>query len=157
MWRVMRLKATKWLLILLTCLVAGSGAIVLYLRIFSGQILHRAPNPKHDITAEVVNDGMAAATDTDYLGVTLKTRFDPIRHYVFGGLNYGANVRIAWIGDDTLLIRCAHCEKLDGGNILERRWHKVILCYDRSNVVELPGEQDPSCPQVTSLTKLQPQ
>jgi hypothetical protein len=102
-----------------------------------------------DVIAEVVNSGTAAATDVNYLGVTLKTRFDPIRHYVFAGSNYGADIRIAWLGDHMLLIRCEHCEKLEGGNILERRWHQVIICYDRSNAADGPSEQDPSCPQAT--------
>jgi hypothetical protein len=103
--------------------------------------------PLGNITAEVVSSGMAAATDVDYMGVTLKTRFDPIRHCIFAGSNYGADIRIAWISDRIVLIHCEHCEKLEGGNILERKWHQVIICYDRSNAADLPSEQDPSYPR----------
>lgn len=143
----MKLKWMRWPLILAASFLIGLAAIVLYLRIFGGHVLQSALSPKGNITAEVVSSGMAAATDADYLGVTLKTRLDPIRHYVFGGSNYGADIRIAWIGDHVLLIQCEHCEKLEGGNILERRWHQVVICYDRSNAAEGLGEQDPSCPQ----------
>jgi hypothetical protein len=143
----MKLKWLRWPLILVACFVVGLVAIVFYLRVFGGHVLQSSRSPTGNVTAEVVNSGMAAATDADYLGVTLKTRFDPIRHYVFGGANYGADVRIAWIGDHILLIHCEHCEKLDGGNILERRWHQEIICYDRSNVADGPHEQDPLCPQ----------
>jgi hypothetical protein len=142
----MKLKWLRWPLILAACFAAVLVAIVLYLRIFGGHVLQSASSPKGNVTAEVVTSGMAAATDVDYMGVTLKTRFDPIRHYIFAGSNHGADIRIAWIGDHTLLIHCEHCEKLDGGNILERRWHQVVICYDRSNVTDLQGNQDASCP-----------
>lgn len=136
----------KWPLILFAFLLMGLGMIVLYLRIFGGHVLQSASNPSGNITAEVVSSGIAAATDVGYVGVTLRTRFDPIRHYVFAGSNYGADIQIAWIGDHTLLIHCEHCEKLEGGNILERRWHQVLICYDHSNAVVSSGELDRSCP-----------
>jgi hypothetical protein len=124
------------------------AALVVYLRVFSGHVVQSASNSKGNLKAEVINDsGTAAATDVGYLGVTLKTWFNPIRHYVFGGSNYGADIQIKWINDHTLLIHCDHCEKLDGGNILERRWHQVIICYDRSNATDLQENQDSSCPR----------
>jgi hypothetical protein len=144
----MKLKWLRWPLVLVVCLVVGLAALVVYLRVFSGLVMQSASNSKGNLKAEVINDsGAAAATDVGYLGVTLKTWFYPIRHYVFGGLNYGADIHIEWINDHTLLIHCDHCEKLDGGNILERRWHQVVICYDRSNVAGGPSERDASCPQ----------
>jgi hypothetical protein len=143
----MNLKWLKWPLVVAACLVAALAVTVLYLRVFGGRVVQSVASPKGNITAEVVSSGMAAATDVDYLGVTLKTRLDPIRHYVFGGSNYGADIRVSWIGDHILLIHCEHCEKLEGGNIVEQRWHQVVICYDRPNGANGPGEQDPSCLQ----------
>ena len=142
----MKSKCLKGLLICLGCFVVGVGLLIAYLRIFSGHILRRVPSPNGSVTvtAEVIDFGPAGATDVGYLGVSLKTRLDPIRHPVFGGSNYGADVRISWIGADVLLIRCEHCERLEGGNILERKWHQVTICYDRSNVVRAV-DQDASC------------
>lgn len=133
-------------MIVVGCLAIGLGAIVFYLRAFGGHVLLRASNPMGNITAEVVSSGVAAATDVDYLGVTLKTRFDPIRHTVFGGSDYGAQIKISWIGTNVLLIRCQNCEKLQGGNTLEQKWHQVTICYDQSDAIDLPGDQDASCP-----------
>jgi len=136
----------RWLLIFPVCLVLGVGLLIAYFRIFSGRVLQSAQNPDGTVTAEVLASDSAAATDVEYLGVILKTRFDPIRHYVFAGSNYGANIQISWINDHVLLIHCDHCEKLEGGNILERKWHQVTICYNLSNVADLQENQDASCP-----------
>jgi hypothetical protein len=101
----------------------------------------------------VINENSgASATDVGYLGVTLKTRFNPIRHYIFGGSNYGAQIRVSWISDHVLLIHCERCEKLEGGNILERKWQRVTVCYDRSNVLEIPQGADDPCPKEPGST-----
>lgn len=105
------------------------------------------PSLRHgNVIAEVISDGPTAATDVDYEGVTLKTRFNPIRHYVFGGLNYGAQIKVSWKGENVLFIRCADCENLQVGNILERKWQEVTICYDRSNVLDEPIEKSSPCP-----------
>jgi hypothetical protein len=154
----MRFKWLKWLLISVAVIVVGVGLLITYLGIFGGHVLLSASNPAGSITAEVIDDsGFAAATDAGYLGVTLKTRFNPIRHYVFGGSNYGARVQVSWISDHVLLIGCDNCEKLEGGNILERKWHRVTICYDRSNVIELPQEVDASCRKEAAPTVSGPQ
>lgn len=132
----------------MACVVAGFGLLIAYLRIFGGHVLQSALNPERTVTAEVIDDSsFAAATDVGYLGVTLKTRFNPIRHYVFGGSDYGAHVQVSWISDHVLLIQCDRCEKLEGGNILERKWRQITICYDRSNVIEAPKYVDASCPK----------
>ena len=134
-------------MVCIACLVVGLGILVACLRIFSGHVLQRVSNSTGSLYAEVIDDDSAAATDVNYLAVGLKSRFNPIRHYVFGGSNYGAQIRLAWINDRVLLIRCEHCEELKGGNLLERKWHQVTICYSRSNVPEVDQNEDPSCPR----------
>ncbi len=144
-WTTMKSKWLKRLLIAVACFVVGVGLLIVYSWIFGGRVRQTARNAKGTVTAEVVASGFAAATDVDYLGVTLKTRFDPIRHTVFGGSDYGAHIQISWIGTNVLLIRCQYCEKLQGGNILEQKWHQVTICYDQSDAIDLPGEQSAAC------------
>ena len=153
----MKSKWLKGLLISLVCFVVGVGLLIVYPRIFGGRVRQTARNAKGTVTAEVVASGFAAATDVGYLGVTLKTRFDPVRHTVFGGSDYGAQITISWIGPNVLLIRCQHCEKLQGGNILEQKWHQVTICYDRSNGIDLPEDQDASCPSEPTPMTPEPQ
>jgi hypothetical protein len=141
----------KRLSICVGLLVAAIGILIANLNIFGGHILQRVPNSKGSVTAEVLESGIAAATDIDYLGVSLKARFNPFRHYVFGGANYGAQIQASWINDHLILIRCQHCENLQGGNILERKWRQVTICYDRSNTSDLPEEVDASCPKKAAL------
>jgi hypothetical protein len=133
------------------CIFAGLAAavslILLYGKICSGRTLQREVSPNGSVIAEVTESGGAAATDTNYVGVTLKTKLNPIRHYVYGGLDYGAHISVSWLDHDRLLISCQHCENLHGGDIIERKWHDVTVCYARSNVVEPPFAEDgKSCP-----------
>lgn len=136
----------KRLSICMVCLLVAVGLLIGYLRIFSGAVLQSASNRKGTVTAEVIDgSGSSAATDVGYLGVAMKTRFNPIRHYVFGGSNYGVQIQVSWINDHVLKIRCDSCEKLQGGNILEHRWHQVTICYDDSIMMPLPQEAEAVC------------
>ena len=141
----------RWLkrsLLCLACVFTAFGLLIAYLRMFGGHVLQSSLSPESSVTAEVIDDSSsAAATDVGYLGVALKTRFNPIRHYVFGGSNYGAHVQVSWISDHVVLIQCERCEKLEGGSILERKWRQITICYDRSNVIETPKDVDASCPK----------
>jgi hypothetical protein len=144
----------KWSLISVVCIGMCLGLLIAYLRIFGGHVLQIASNPESSVTAEVIEDGSGAgAMDVGYLGVSLKTKFNPIRHYVFGGSNYGAQLHVSWISDDVLLIRCEHCEKLNGGDILERKWDRLTICYDLSNVI---SQDDASCHRETAETISRP-
>jgi len=108
------------------------GLAVLYLRTSAGRTVRRVQNQDGDVTAEVNMDCSSAATDGCYTGVLLRTRYNPIRHYVFAGLDYGAKITIAWVGPRELLITCQDCSKLSGGNIKERIWRSVTIRYEIS-------------------------
>jgi hypothetical protein len=151
----------KWFRRLSICIgvvVLAIGLLIIFSRIFGGRILQTSPNPKHTVTAEVIDSsGMATALDTGYLGVTLKTRFNPIRHYVFGGPNHGARVRVSWINDQVLTIQCDNCEKLEGGNIIEHQWHQVTICYDDPSMTGPPQVTDAACMNEPKRTVTQAQ
>lgn len=134
-------------LVFLGCLVLGLGLLIGYGRAFSGQVRQYAANPSGTLNAEVIADnGLAAATDAGTLGVTLKTWFNPFRHYVFVGSDYGAQITISWISDRVLLIRCEHCEKLKTGKVPERKWHQVTVCYGGLGIPDLVQNNDHLCP-----------
>jgi hypothetical protein len=118
-----------------------------YLRACSGHVRQYLPNPSGTLRAEVIDEsGSASAMDAGMLGVTLKTRLNPFRHFVFSGLNYGAEITVTWINDRVLFIRCEHCEKLHGAMIVERKWHQTTICYGGSGKPDLLRNNDPLCP-----------
>lgn len=149
----------KWLtgcLVCVVCIVIGCGLLLAYLLFFGGHVLQSASNPAKSVTAEVIEDSsFAAATDAAYLGVAVKARWNPIRHYVFGGSDYGAQIQASWINDHVLLIHCIQCEQLRG-NILKRKWNGVTICYDRSNMTDVSQDVDASCPKDTAPTMSHP-
>lgn len=143
----MKFRWIRGLLVVCLIFLVAVTSFLVYAWTSSGRVVQRTVNPTGNVIAEVIDGEFAAATDVGSLNVILKTKFNPVRHYVFGGSNYGAQIRISWIGPNVLLIRCQHCEKLQGGNILEQKWHQVTICYDQSDAIELPRDQDASCPK----------
>ena len=120
--------------IALASVVIACALVLFYFRTSSGRILQRLPSPDNSVIAEVDKDGSdAAATDTFYTGVALRTRRNPIRYYVFGGLDYGANITVSWLDSNNLLIKCEQCSKLNGGNMKKYTWRKIVIHYDISN------------------------
>jgi hypothetical protein len=143
----MKLKWLRRFLFFSSGFVLLIASLLFYLRAYGGRTLQREVSPNGKVIAEVIVSDSAGATDVNTLDVSLKNELNPIRHYVFGGLDYGAQVTVSWIDNDRLLIKCQHCENLHGGDIFERKWHDVMVCYARSNVVETEFKDDgKSCP-----------
>lgn len=126
----------KWALgcgLALVSIIMSLALGIVYLRTSSGRTLQRLPSPDGGVIAEINTSGFAAATDAYYTGVLLRTRHNPLRHYVFGGLDYGAKIAISWIDSKNLLIQCEECRNLNGGNVREARWHDIMIHYDIVN------------------------
>jgi hypothetical protein len=146
--RSMRLKWIRIPLIALGFFMLALVAWVGYLRAFSGQVKQYSSNPSGTVKAEVMDySEFASAMDAGALGVSLKTKLNPFRHAVFSGQNHGATIRVAWINDRILFIRCDHCEKLQDPSIVERKWHQTTICYGGSGRPDLLQNSDPLCPQ----------
>lgn len=131
----MKLRRHSRLLLALAALVAlGAVALMLYGRAFGGNTIQRLSSPDRSAIAEVSSTGAAGATDTDYLSVMLRTRLNPLRRGVFGGLDYGAKLRLSWLGNRDLLITCENCARLGSGQLspkdMECRWRDVNIHYE---------------------------
>lgn len=101
----------------------------LYLRIFAGKLDQRVFSPDGRTVAECRTFDFAAATDADQTAVQISSRFNPFRHTVFSGLNYGATVSASWLNPRTLLIRCTNCKDLDIRG-QEHRWKDITIRYE---------------------------
>lgn len=110
-------------------IVVGISVLAfLYLRTIAGRVDQRVLSQDGRMVAECRTFDFAAATDTEQTTVQIRNRFNPFRHTVFAGLNYGAKVSISWQDPRTLLIRCINCKNLD----IRRKqpeWHGVSIIY----------------------------
>jgi hypothetical protein len=92
-------------LIVLAAIVVGAAAL-LYARMFAGRTLQYAISPDVQNVAECREYEESSATTANLITVELRGRYDPIRHTVMSGLDYGAQVSITWLDSRRLLIRC---------------------------------------------------
>jgi hypothetical protein len=68
------------------------------------------------------------------VSVVLRRRFSPFSAGVFGGLDYGARIKVHWMNSRNLLIICERCDKLDyRGTTMRREWNGVMIHYDIQN------------------------
>jgi len=54
---------------------------------------------------------------------------NPFKHVVFGGLDYGATIRISWVDSMNLIVTCERCENLDQ-KVKEQQWKTVSIHYN---------------------------
>ena len=118
--------------ILIASLIALSG-LVLYIRLFAGDVRQRLVSPDGMVIAEVRTLDFAAATDGPNTAIELRTKNNPFRHSVFSGLDYGAKITVSWIDAKSLLVRCEDCAKLSYGNTRQDKWHEIEIHYDLQN------------------------
>jgi hypothetical protein len=121
---------TRWCVVAVALLAATVFVYAGCLRIFAGFTLQRIASPDGAVIAEVNTSGAAGATDTTYTGVMLRSRLNPFREYVFGGLDYGVHITAGWTGSRNLLITCEDCTRLSGGNIKLDHWRDVAIRYE---------------------------
>jgi hypothetical protein len=113
------------------------GSLRVHDNVFGGQTRQRLPSPDGHVIAEVNESDSAWATDVNYVCVLLRTKFNPLRHCVFGGGDEGARLSISWIDSKNLLIKCEDCSmnplifsKLTPPYTKEDRWHEIAIHYD---------------------------
>ena len=115
-------------------MVVGAILVValVYMRLQAGNVQQRLPSPDGRVIAECRILDFAAATDSAATTVQLRTRFNPLRHTVFLGLLDGGNVTISWPDSNTLVVKCARCDKayIQG---TERQWNSVSIRYVTSD------------------------
>jgi hypothetical protein len=114
-------------------------AYSLHGRLFEGDVRQYQVSPDGKNIAEVREYHQSSATSTDLTTVELRTRLNPFRHTVLGGLDYGDDLSVSWIDSGNLLVRCTKCASFDVrndmyGSILyvlqkETRWHDVSVHY----------------------------
>src|SRR5262249_34434380 len=104
------------------------GAFLAYLRLFSGHVLQRLPSPDRRTVAVVNEEGSGSAVDANSLGVALRTRWNPVRHLVFSGLDYGTSLAVSWMDANNLVIKCMNCKSLAVYRC-EKQWHQVSIHY----------------------------
>lgn len=93
------------------CGIAVTLAVVN--RFWAGQTLQYSISPDGRSIAECREYKQSSATSTDLKTVELRTRFNPVRHTVLSGLDYGATLSITWIDSRNLLVTCRGCNPLD--------------------------------------------
>jgi hypothetical protein len=98
------------------------------MRIYAGEIRQRVSSPDGKFVAQVRELNSGSAVDADYVSVQLQTKWNPIRHHVYGGLDYGIGIGISWMDSTNLLVTCTKCEKL-GMGFKEDKWREVTIHY----------------------------
>jgi hypothetical protein len=124
------LKSTlgRWTVSVFAGCILAFGLLLAYARIFSGSAKQRLPSPDGETIAEVREFTSLSAMDADYLGVQVRTKLNPFRHFVFAGLDDGIKITISWIDSKTLQISCERCEQIRT-NIKEDAWRDVSIRY----------------------------
>jgi hypothetical protein len=89
-------------------------------------------SPDSKCVAEVVTSS-APATDASTTYVRLWHKGTLAKHIVFGGSNYGARIRVAWIDSGNLTIRCDHCSQLERRVKDEQNWQDIAIHYEISD------------------------
>ncbi len=112
-------------------LVVSLGLVVtcLYLRIFAGTVNQRLPSPNGQLVAEVRTLTSLSALDRDFVTVQLSRRFNPFRHIVFGGSDYGVKITVSWTDSEDLLVQCVDCDNLRDETV-ENNWNGVTIHYE---------------------------
>ena len=116
------------------------AAYIAHGRFFGGEIRQYRRSPDGTTIAEYREYKQSSATSTDLSTIELRTRYNPIRHTVLSGLDYGANLSITWIDSRNLLITCngcnprdllAPCNNCTGLDIVKKegRWRDVSIHY----------------------------
>jgi len=120
--------------------VALLAASVLYARLFAGVTRQYQPSPDGRNIAEYREYKEGSATTTDVSTVELRSRFNPLRHTVLSGLDYGAKLSLTWIDSHTLLVTrngCSHgdlqvpCNNCTSLDIIKKepRWRDISIRY----------------------------
>jgi hypothetical protein len=112
----------------------------LYGAFLGGEVRQYQPSPDGRNIAEYREYRQGGATSTNLSTVELRTRFNPLRHTVLAGLDYGAKLSLSWMNSQNLLvscngcdprnlvIRCNDCTSLDIVK-KESRWRDVFIHY----------------------------
>ena len=120
----------SWLQICLpAALILGAASLVIWGRVTSKGVRERSISPDHGTIAEVARTEGGGATEAYFIGVQLRSRLNPFKHVVFGGLDYGATVRISWVDSMNLIVTCERCENLDQ-KVKEQQWKTVSIHYN---------------------------
>jgi cytoskeletal protein RodZ len=107
----------------------GLGVVGLIWGVFSGSVQQRLTSPDNKVVAEVRQFNFRPATEAAETEVQVGSRFRPSSHTVFDGLNYGADIKISWIGSRTLLVRCGTCNSFHTVS-KEERWGAILIQYE---------------------------
>lgn len=94
-------------------LVAVAGIYVLQVRFFGGDLRQYELSPDAKKIAQVREYDQSSATTTNLISVELRTKFNPFRHTVLAGLDYGAEISVTWVDSRNLLVRCIKCSSFD--------------------------------------------
>jgi hypothetical protein len=111
------------------CIIVAHVALLLYGRLFAGHVQQRVVSQDGAAIAEVRQLEPLSAMDANLITVELRTRFNPFRQTVFGGLDYGGEIKISWIDSRDLLVQCLRCDRLDIRRN-ESAWHNVAVHYE---------------------------
>jgi len=113
--------------------------VLLYGHLFGGQTAQWEESPDHKKVAECRRYGTSSATTSELRTIELRTRFNPFRHTVLSGLDYGAKLSVSWIDSKNLMVQCGNCGNFeikcdacsDGLYIFQKkdRWHDVRIHY----------------------------
>ena len=109
-------------------LVIGLAGMVLYLRLFGGTVNQRVSSPDGRVVAQVRTFDFSAL-DPYYTYVEVSARYNPLRHIVLGGPNYGAEIKLSWMDANNLIVTCVNCDQLSGYESGDRRWDGVTIHY----------------------------
>jgi hypothetical protein len=133
--RKVRLAATTSLL-----LIAFIATYVVYGRLLEGTTVQRFESPDRNAVAEYREYAQSSATSTNLSTIELRTSFNPFRHTVLSGLDYGGRLSISWIDFHNLLVRCTNCADLElkcnhcGDRFYvirkETKWRDITIHYE---------------------------
>lgn len=113
--------------------------VILWIRIFAGETLQYTPSPDGENIAEYRRYKQSSATTTDLITIELRSRFNPIRHTVLSGLDYGATFSLNWRDSRNLIVGCQGCNPANltvrgaptafAAVKKEERWNGVSILY----------------------------
>jgi hypothetical protein len=99
-----------------------------HMRFYAGKAKQRIVSLDGKFIAQVREFQTGSAVDSDYIAVQIQTRWNPLRHDVYGGLDYGIGIKIYWADSSNLVVTCTNCEKL-GEGLKENKRHDVAIRY----------------------------
>jgi hypothetical protein len=127
----------------LVAILLGVAAIFLayglYGKLFDGDIRQYQVGPDGNNIAEWKVYHQSGATSTDLIAVKLRKRFNPFRHAVLFGLDYGADLSVTWIDARNLLVPCPKCGSFE------------VNCFACGSVLDVLSKGDQVARRVNSV------